>query len=283
MFQAEVGTSFHRSVQTVESVCLFVSASVTGQVADTIRGYMVLYFYVRFCCFIFSFSLSLFSFSFTQTATVYHLSSHSVDLFFTCRRLLPSPCVMSRPSSAPSPFLPFPWHFLFFSLLHVPTACSKRVAMATASSQVLIPDVNLNEAFDNFALDFSREKKILEGLDYLTGKSVDLSFLLLCTNVFYFIITSIYNFCLRWIMVFFSSTRSSKPAIHKRRAVHRLPWHHHCPLDVRGRVQCHLLRAAVHHLHRPDKFHQWVTHTHTHIHIHRYGNTKINGISAEAH
>lgn len=43
--------------------------------------------------------------------------------------------------------------------------------MATASSQVLIPDVNLNEAFDNFALDFSREKKILEALDYLTGKS----------------------------------------------------------------------------------------------------------------
>ncbi len=46
-----------------------------------------------------------------------------------------------------------------------------RVAMATASSQVLIPDVNLNQAFDNFALDFSREKKILEGLDYLTGKT----------------------------------------------------------------------------------------------------------------
>lgn len=45
--------------------------------------------------------------------------------------------------------------------------------MATASSQVLIPDVNLNEAFDNFALDFSREKKILEGLDYLTGESWD--------------------------------------------------------------------------------------------------------------
>lgn len=44
--------------------------------------------------------------------------------------------------------------------------------MATASSQVLIPDVNLNEAFDNFALDFSREKKILEGLDYLTGASL---------------------------------------------------------------------------------------------------------------
>lgn len=43
--------------------------------------------------------------------------------------------------------------------------------MATTSSQVLIPDVNLNEAFDNFALDFSREKKILEGLDYLTGRN----------------------------------------------------------------------------------------------------------------
>ncbi|XP_062331987.1 probable E3 ubiquitin-protein ligase MID2 isoform X1 [Osmerus eperlanus] len=46
---------------------------------------------------------------------------------------------------------------------------AERVAMATASSQVLIPDVNLNEAFDNFALDFSREKKILECLDYLTA------------------------------------------------------------------------------------------------------------------
>ncbi|KAI1898976.1 hypothetical protein AGOR_G00077930 [Albula goreensis] len=46
---------------------------------------------------------------------------------------------------------------------------AERVAMATASSQVLIPDVNLNEAFDTFALDFSREKKILEGLDYLTA------------------------------------------------------------------------------------------------------------------
>ncbi len=63
---------------------------------------------------------------------------------------------------------PFSWHFL--SSLPCPDR-SHRVAMATASSQVLIPDVNLNEAFDNFALDFSREKKILEGLDYLTGKS----------------------------------------------------------------------------------------------------------------
>lgn len=48
---------------------------------------------------------------------------------------------------------------------------SFRVAMATASSQVLIPDINFNDAFENFALDFSREKKLLEGLDYLTGES----------------------------------------------------------------------------------------------------------------
>nr|XP_033801161.1 probable E3 ubiquitin-protein ligase MID2 isoform X5 [Geotrypetes seraphini] len=46
---------------------------------------------------------------------------------------------------------------------------AERVAMATASSQVLIPDINLNDAFENFALDFSREKKLLEGLDYLTA------------------------------------------------------------------------------------------------------------------
>lgn len=52
--------------------------------------------------------------------------------------------------------------------------------MATASSQVLIPDVNLNEAFDNFALDFSREKKILEGLDYLTGESQTHASALIC-------------------------------------------------------------------------------------------------------
>lgn len=41
--------------------------------------------------------------------------------------------------------------------------------MATASSQVLIPEINLNDTFDTFALDFSREKKLLECLDYLTG------------------------------------------------------------------------------------------------------------------
>ncbi|XP_056394325.1 probable E3 ubiquitin-protein ligase MID2 isoform X2 [Hyla sarda] len=44
-----------------------------------------------------------------------------------------------------------------------------RVSMATTSSQVLLPDVNLNDAFENFALDFSREKKLLEGLDYVTA------------------------------------------------------------------------------------------------------------------
>ena len=44
-----------------------------------------------------------------------------------------------------------------------------RVSMATASSQVLIPEINLNDTFDTFALDFSREKKLLECLDYLTG------------------------------------------------------------------------------------------------------------------
>ncbi|XP_030884624.1 E3 ubiquitin-protein ligase Midline-1 [Leptonychotes weddellii] len=41
--------------------------------------------------------------------------------------------------------------------------------MATASSQVLIPEINLNDTFDTFALDFSREKKLLECLDYLTA------------------------------------------------------------------------------------------------------------------
>ncbi|XP_023686318.1 probable E3 ubiquitin-protein ligase MID2 isoform X1 [Paramormyrops kingsleyae] len=53
--------------------------------------------------------------------------------------------------------------------LQTARSVAERVAMATASSQVLIPDVNLNDAFDTFALDFSREKKILEGLDYLTA------------------------------------------------------------------------------------------------------------------
>ncbi|MGH0144280.1 UNVERIFIED_CONTAM: hypothetical protein FKN15_046640 [Acipenser sinensis] len=49
--------------------------------------------------------------------------------------------------------------------------CDKQpgVSMATASSQVLIPQINLNDTFDTFALDFSREKKMLESLDYLTA------------------------------------------------------------------------------------------------------------------
>ena len=42
--------------------------------------------------------------------------------------------------------------------------------MATASTQVLIPEINLTDKFDSFALDFTREKKLLENLDYLTGK-----------------------------------------------------------------------------------------------------------------
>lgn len=43
--------------------------------------------------------------------------------------------------------------------------------MATASTQVLIPEINLTDTFDTFALDFGREKKLLESLDYLTGKA----------------------------------------------------------------------------------------------------------------
>ncbi|XP_061925140.1 E3 ubiquitin-protein ligase Midline-1 isoform X2 [Entelurus aequoreus] len=45
----------------------------------------------------------------------------------------------------------------------------ERVSMATTSSQILLPEINLNDTFDTFALDFSREKKMLEGLDYLTA------------------------------------------------------------------------------------------------------------------
>lgn len=42
--------------------------------------------------------------------------------------------------------------------------------MATASTQVLIPEVHLTDTFDSVALDFTREKKLLESLDYLTGE-----------------------------------------------------------------------------------------------------------------
>ncbi|XP_053296550.1 E3 ubiquitin-protein ligase Midline-1 isoform X2 [Pleuronectes platessa] len=45
----------------------------------------------------------------------------------------------------------------------------ERVSMATASSQILLPEINLNDTFDSFALDFTREKKMLESLDYLTA------------------------------------------------------------------------------------------------------------------
>ncbi|KAF7215748.1 transcript variant X8 [Nothobranchius furzeri] len=45
----------------------------------------------------------------------------------------------------------------------------ERVSMATASSQILLPEINLIDAFDTFALDFTREKKMLESLDYLTA------------------------------------------------------------------------------------------------------------------
>uniref|UniRef100_A0A4W3GQ47 Midline 2 n=1 Tax=Callorhinchus milii TaxID=7868 RepID=A0A4W3GQ47_CALMI len=62
-----------------------------------------------------------------------------------------------------------PLSFIIPSLIAQSKATSVIVAMATASSQVLIPDINLNEAFENFALDFSREKRLLEGLDYLTA------------------------------------------------------------------------------------------------------------------
>ncbi|XP_056444409.1 E3 ubiquitin-protein ligase Midline-1-like [Gadus chalcogrammus] len=46
---------------------------------------------------------------------------------------------------------------------------TERVSMATASTQVLIPEINLTDNFDSFALDFTREKKLLENLDYLTA------------------------------------------------------------------------------------------------------------------
>ncbi|KAJ8255740.1 hypothetical protein COCON_G00196040 [Conger conger] len=53
--------------------------------------------------------------------------------------------------------------------LQTAKSISERVSMATASSQILIPEINLNDTFDTFALDFTREKKMLESLDYLTA------------------------------------------------------------------------------------------------------------------
>lgn len=183
------------------------------------------------------------------------------------------------------------------ALPHIPSlffACPKRVAMATASSQVLIPDVNLNEAFDNFALDFSREKKILEGLDYLTGAGLSVGLqwenslrciksqfpvILLksrkCRSkdrhrLFISCAEPLFEAQLRQQVLLshlllnnnhalrpsLHPTCSPQPSIHKGGAVHRLPRHHHRPLDLGGRVQRHLLRAAVHHLHRADQLHQ---------------------------
>ncbi|GAA6090085.1 E3 ubiquitin-protein ligase Midline-1 isoform X1 [Tachysurus ichikawai] len=55
--------------------------------------------------------------------------------------------------------------------LQTAKSISERVSMATASSQVLIPEINLTDTFDTFALDFTREKKMLENLDYLTAPS----------------------------------------------------------------------------------------------------------------
>ncbi|XP_010768225.1 E3 ubiquitin-protein ligase Midline-1 isoform X2 [Notothenia coriiceps] len=46
---------------------------------------------------------------------------------------------------------------------------NERVSMASASTQVLIPEIHLTDNFDTVALDFTREKKLLESLDYLTA------------------------------------------------------------------------------------------------------------------
>uniref|UniRef100_A0A1A7ZTP6 E3 ubiquitin-protein ligase Midline-1 n=2 Tax=Nothobranchius TaxID=28779 RepID=A0A1A7ZTP6_NOTFU len=55
--------------------------------------------------------------------------------------------------------------------LQTAKSISERVSMATASTQVLIPEIHLTDTFDTFALDFTREKKLLENLDYLTAPS----------------------------------------------------------------------------------------------------------------
>uniref|UniRef100_A0A3Q3L5A7 RING-type E3 ubiquitin transferase n=1 Tax=Labrus bergylta TaxID=56723 RepID=A0A3Q3L5A7_9LABR len=55
--------------------------------------------------------------------------------------------------------------------LQTAKSINERVSMATASTQVLIPEIHLTDTFDTFALDFAREKKLLENLDYLTAPS----------------------------------------------------------------------------------------------------------------
>uniref|UniRef100_A0A2K5EDN1 E3 ubiquitin-protein ligase Midline-1 n=1 Tax=Aotus nancymaae TaxID=37293 RepID=A0A2K5EDN1_AOTNA len=57
---------------------------------------------------------------------------------------------------------------------------TKRVSMAT----VLIPEINLNDTFDTFALDFSRGKKLLECLDYLTAPNPSIIREELCTALY---------------------------------------------------------------------------------------------------
>lgn len=60
--------------------------------------------------------------------------------------------------------------------------------MATASSQILIPEINLTDTFDTFTLDFTREKKMLETLDYLTGqcKTSAMSDRFILNNILFF-------------------------------------------------------------------------------------------------
>ncbi|KAK1902711.1 E3 ubiquitin-protein ligase Midline-1 [Dissostichus eleginoides] len=68
-------------------------------------------------------------------------------------------------------------------LLTAKSTC-ERVSMATASSQILLPEMNLNDTFDSFALDFTREKKMLESLDYLTAPNPPVIREELCTASF---------------------------------------------------------------------------------------------------
>lgn len=103
-----------------------------------------------------------------QVLFLFYFSTLCTHFFFAFHHFLPFFHTSFPVFVLTSPLTSFPFSCCL-ALLAVSRSPSKRVAMATASSQVLIPDVNLNEAFDNFALDFSREKKILEGLDYLTG------------------------------------------------------------------------------------------------------------------
>ncbi|XP_034031451.1 E3 ubiquitin-protein ligase Midline-1-like isoform X2 [Thalassophryne amazonica] len=55
--------------------------------------------------------------------------------------------------------------------LQTAKSINERISMASASTQVLIPEIHLTDTFDTFALDFTREKKLLENLDYLTAPS----------------------------------------------------------------------------------------------------------------